>query len=92
MSGQPIEPLPSTDGCYTVWERSADETGQFRPNYEIKAGLKPEDIHWYCFEIPLTGSKDTPWPDAGPLWSDAFPLNGFKWAGLSSRGRNGQAR
>ena len=59
MYGQPIQPVPSTDGCYTVWERSADETGQFYPNNDIKAGLKPEDIHWYCLEIPITGSEDT---------------------------------
>ena len=57
-SGQPIQPLPSADGCYTVWERSADETGQFRPNHDIQAGLKPEDIHWYCFEIPMTASEE----------------------------------
>jgi hypothetical protein len=60
MSGQPIEPLPSIDGCYTVWERSANAvTGEFHPNHEIKAGLKPEDIHWYCLEIPMTASEDS---------------------------------
>jgi hypothetical protein len=75
MSGRPIEPLPSTDGCYTVWERSGDETGQFHPNREIKAGLKPEDIHWYCFEIPVTGLEDLRSPGAAPRWGDASPLN-----------------
>jgi hypothetical protein len=58
MSGRPIEPLPSTDGCYTVWERSAEETGQFHPNHDIPPGLKPEDIHWYCFEIPMAASEE----------------------------------
>jgi hypothetical protein len=38
MSGQPIQPVPSMDGCCTVWERSADETGQFHPNDDIKPG------------------------------------------------------
>jgi hypothetical protein len=82
MSGHPIAPLPSTDGCYTVWERSADEeTGEFHPNRDIKAGLKPEDIHWYCFEIPLTGLEDSRWRDALP-WTDALPIMVLKWVAM----------
>jgi hypothetical protein len=78
-SEQPIEPLPSTDGCYTVWERSADEeTGEFHPNGDIKAGLKSEDIHWYCLEIPMTASEDSRWLGP-PLWVDPLQLSVLNW-------------
>lgn len=80
-SGLPIEPLPSTDGCYTVWERSADQrTGEFHPNRETKAGLKPKDIHWYCLEIPMTASEDLRL--GRPLWVNPSRLTVLSWIAM----------
>ena len=46
-----IEPLPSADGCYTVWFRVWSDSGKFVPG-EIRAGTTPDEVRFYCLEIP----------------------------------------
>jgi hypothetical protein len=46
-----IEPLPSADGCYTVWFRVWSDSGKFVPG-EIRAGMTPDEVRFYCLEIP----------------------------------------
>jgi hypothetical protein len=46
-----IEPLPSSDGCYTVWFRVWSDSGKFVPR-EIRLGMTPDEVRFYCHEIP----------------------------------------
>jgi hypothetical protein len=48
-----IEPLPSLDGCYTVWFRVwSDRQWVFVPG-EIRHGMSADEVHFYCLEIPM---------------------------------------
>ena len=52
--GGPIQALPSYDGCYTLWYRVAGSDGRYlAENGEIRAGTKPEDVRFYCLEVPM---------------------------------------
>jgi hypothetical protein len=46
-----IEPLRSCDGCYTIWFRVWSDSGKFVPG-EIRAGMTPDEVRFYCLEIP----------------------------------------
>ena len=47
-----IQPLPSAEGCYTVWFRVwSDSSGIFVPG-EIRPG-SPDEVRFYCPEIPM---------------------------------------
>lgn len=59
-SGESIPPLPSSDGCYTIWYRRLVGGGIFtNPQLEIPPGTSPEEVYFYCLEIPFTGSTET---------------------------------
>ena len=48
-----IQPLPSAEGCYTVWFRVwSDSSGIFVPG-EIRPGMSPDEVRFYCLEIPM---------------------------------------
>jgi len=47
-----IEPLPSADGCYTVWFRVWSDSGKLVPG-EILPGMSPDEVRFYCLEIPI---------------------------------------
>jgi hypothetical protein len=48
-----IEPLPSLDGCYTVWFRVwSDRQWVFVPG-EIRHGMSADEVRFYCLEIPI---------------------------------------
>jgi hypothetical protein len=47
-----IEPLPSLDGCYTVWFRVWSDSGFFVPG-EIRHGMSVYEVRFYCLEIPI---------------------------------------
>jgi hypothetical protein len=54
-----IDPLPSTDGCWTIWYRyRKPNDGRFMPTpTEIPIGGNPDDVAFYCIEIPVTGMR-----------------------------------
>ena len=56
--GSWLDPLPSADGCYTIWYRYRQPgvDGRYMPNpAPIPSGGDPDDIRFYCIEIPMTG-------------------------------------
>jgi hypothetical protein len=48
-----IEPLPSADGCYTVWFRVwSDSSGILVPG-EIRSGMSQDEVRFYCLAISM---------------------------------------
>jgi hypothetical protein len=48
-----IEPLPSQDGCYTVWFRVWSDDKKTLVPGEIRHGMSPAEVRFYCLEIPM---------------------------------------
>ena len=48
-----IEPLPSQDGCYTVWFRVWSDDKRTLVPGEIRHGMSPAEVRFYCLEIPM---------------------------------------
>jgi hypothetical protein len=48
-----IEPLPSLDGCYTVWFRVWSDDKRALVPGEIRHGMSAAEVRFYCLEIPM---------------------------------------
>jgi hypothetical protein len=50
----PVKPLPSSDGCYTIWyRRNIQGRIQPDPEHDLPPGTSPDDVIFYCLELPL---------------------------------------
>jgi hypothetical protein len=53
INNDKIEPLPSQDGCYTIWYRVwSDSHWVFVPG-EIRPGMSAAEVSFYCLEMPM---------------------------------------
>jgi hypothetical protein len=48
-----LEPLPSLDGCYTVWFRVWSDAKQALVPGEIRHGMSAAEVRFYCLELPM---------------------------------------
>ena len=48
-----LEPLPSLDGCYTVWFRVWSDAKQALVQGEIRHGMSAAEVRFYCLELPM---------------------------------------
>ena len=48
-----LEPLPSLDGCYTVWFRVWRDAKQALVPGEIRHGMSAAEVRFYYLEIPM---------------------------------------
>jgi hypothetical protein len=48
-----IEPLPSLDGCYTVWFRVWSHDKEALVPGEIRHGMSAAEVRFYCLEVPM---------------------------------------
>jgi hypothetical protein len=48
-----IEPLPSPDGCYTVWFRVWSDDKETLVPGEIRHGMSAAEVRFYCLEFPM---------------------------------------
>jgi hypothetical protein len=48
-----IEPLPSLDGCYTVWFRIWSDDKKTLVPGEIRHGMSAAEVRFYCLELPM---------------------------------------